>query len=416
MLKNLNIRLKLMIIGSLLTIVPLIAITVMTIVENKQMIKVAEEESTKLAFAELEDKVSMVYNIADTQHELLLQTLKSYLNITQEIVSNNGGISTGTQTVYWNTVNQYTKQITSVKLPTLLNGETWFGQTIKMGENVPVVDKVQALCGGVTSTVFQRINNTGDMLRVATNVLKQDGSRAIGTYIPQINPDGKPNPVVAAVLAGQTYTGRAFVVDKWYITAYAPIYDAKRQIIGALYVGIPIETTKKLRQDILDIKVGETGYAYVLESNGNYLISQHGKRDGDNILDAKDASGNYFIRNLLKKAMALNPGETGFISYPWKNQGDTEARIKDVKFMYFAPWDWIIGVGSYEEEVLAATRHIDESASRAAFILIAVTIVAFVAALLTWFFVSGTIAKPIVKASQIVRRIFVERDFTLNIP
>nr|MBL0731529.1 HAMP domain-containing protein [Desulfobacterales bacterium] len=39
-----------------------------------------------------------------------------------------------------------------------------------------------------------------------------------------------------------------------------------------------------------------------------------------------------------------------------------------------------------------------------------------VAALLTWFFVSGTIAKPIVKASQIVRRIFVERDFTLNIP
>ena len=416
MLKNLNLRLKLMIIGCLLTIVPLVAITVIDIVENRQLIKISEDESTKLAFEELENKVTMVYNLAETQHELLLQTLKNYLNVAQEVVSNNGGISTGTKMVYWNTVNQYTKQITPVKLPVLLNGDTWFGQISKTGENVPIVDKVQSLCGGVTSTVFQRMNRSGDMLRVATNVLQKDGSRAIGTYIPQIDPDGKPNQVVAAVLAGQTYTGRAFVVDKWYITAYAPIYSGERQVIGALYVGIPVETTKTLRQDILDIKVGETGYAYVLDSNGNYIISQHGQRDGENIWDSKDASGNYFVQDLVKTATALNPGETGSLSYPWKNKGEVEARIKDAKLMYFAPWDWVIGVAAYQNEVLAGTRHIQKRASRGTFILIIVTLFAFVAAFLTWFFVSGTIAKPIVNASGIVHKIAAERDFTLTVP
>ena len=53
--------------------------------------------------------------------------------------------------------------------------------------HVTVVDKVQELVGG-TCTIFQRMNDTGDMLRVSTNVEKLDGTRAIGTFIPAINP------------------------------------------------------------------------------------------------------------------------------------------------------------------------------------------------------------------------------------
>jgi hypothetical protein len=53
-------------------------------------------------------------------------------------------------------------------------------------------------------TIFQRVNQAGDMVRIATNVLK-DGKRAIGTAIPAVMPDGRPNPVVATVLAGKDY-------------------------------------------------------------------------------------------------------------------------------------------------------------------------------------------------------------------
>ena len=74
----------------------------------------------------------------------------------------------------------------------------------------------------VTKSVM---NDKGDMLRVCTNVMKTDGKRAVGTFIPATNPNGQPNPVVQTVLKGQTFKGKAFVVDRWYLTAYEPIKD-----------------------------------------------------------------------------------------------------------------------------------------------------------------------------------------------
>ncbi len=51
----------------------------------------------------------------------------------------------------------------------------------------PLVDEVKTLTGA-SSTVFQRMNDAGDMLRIATNVVANGGKRAIGTYIPAIDP------------------------------------------------------------------------------------------------------------------------------------------------------------------------------------------------------------------------------------
>ena len=90
--------------------------------------------------------------------------------------------------------------------------------------------------------------------------------RAVGTYVPKTNPGGQNNPVVAAVLRGETFKGRAFVVDSWYITSYAPIKNGEGDIIGMLYVGIPQEKVAGVRKGIEAIRVGQTGYAYVLDS------------------------------------------------------------------------------------------------------------------------------------------------------
>ncbi|SDY17294.1 hypothetical protein SAMN05660209_02198 [Geodermatophilus africanus] len=126
--------------------------------------------------------------------------------------------------------------MTPVELPRAAAGGTWLGQNTDPGVPTPVVDQVRDLVGG-TATVFQRTGPAGDMLRVATNVVGATGSRAIGTYIPATNPDGAPNPVLAAVLAGQTYRGNAFVVDSCYVSAYAPLFDGAGQVVGMVYVG-----------------------------------------------------------------------------------------------------------------------------------------------------------------------------------
>jgi len=76
-----------------------------------------------------------------------------------------------------------------------------------------------------TATIFQKD------LRISTNVRTADGERALGTRLSEA--------VFAQVLErGNIWADRAFVVNDWYITAYAPILDPDLRIIGALYVGL----------------------------------------------------------------------------------------------------------------------------------------------------------------------------------
>jgi two-component system NtrC family sensor kinase len=97
-----------------------------------------------------------------------------------------------------------------------------------------------------TATLFQ------DDLRIATNVLDEDGNRAVGTRVSR--------EVNAAVLGrGETYIGRAFVVTAWYITAYRPIKDIGGRTIGMLYVGMLERPYIDLRNRVMATFAGIAG-------------------------------------------------------------------------------------------------------------------------------------------------------------
>lgn len=85
-----------------------------------------------------------------------------------------------------------------------------------------------------TATIFM-----GD-LRISTNVQDNQGRRAVGTRVSR--------EVAEHVLQqGLSWTGRAFVVDTWYLSQYDPIKDPDGKIIGMLYVG-------ELEQRYLDMR------------------------------------------------------------------------------------------------------------------------------------------------------------------
>jgi len=46
----------------------------------------------------------------------------------------------------------------------------------------------------------------------------------------------------------------------------------------------------------------------------------------------------------------------GWIRYPWQNPGEADPRRKIVRYLHFKPWDWIIAVGSYEDEFYRETN------------------------------------------------------------
>ena len=67
--------------------------------------------------------------------------------------------------------------------------------------------------------------------RIATNVLRSGGARAIGTRLSE-------EVFKRVLLEKKKWIARAFVVNDWYFTAYEPILDLRGEAIGSLYVGM----------------------------------------------------------------------------------------------------------------------------------------------------------------------------------
>ncbi|HOV85256.1 MAG TPA: Cache 3/Cache 2 fusion domain-containing protein [Syntrophobacteraceae bacterium] len=387
-----SLRFKLVFLGVLLSLAPLVLITANTFFQNKKIVTDAGAIISAQAYADLEHLVKNVHAIVETQNIVLQDSVKNCINVARKVLSDAGGIRlSGAEKVPWKAVNQFTKQEVTVELPKMYVGDSWVGQNKDMKISTPMVDDVKSLVGG-TCTLFQRMNDAGDILRVATNVEGADKTRAIGTYIPAVNPDGKPNPVVAALTKGQTYYGRAIVVNEWYITAYEPLYDGNKQWIGALYFGIRHDSVQDLRRQLMEIKVGKTGYVYVLDSKGHYVISKNGERDGENILEVKDARGNFFIKEMIAKAQAAKVGSVFEHEYPWRNPGEQADKQKVAKLIYFQPWDWVIGAGTYVDEFFEARDMIVTSGNRNLLTGMILALAAALAAALIWFFISRNLS------------------------
>ena len=141
---------------------------------------------------------------------------------------------------------------------------------ILLNRNFSIVDQVR-------DTVFQQEiykgRNIGTAtiffkdIRISTNVLAPGKERAIGTRISE--------EVGEQVLqAGEKWTGRAFVVSDWYITAYEPITDIFGERVGMLYVGVLEEKYADIRRKALSVFILLTiagialaiGLGYFLES------------------------------------------------------------------------------------------------------------------------------------------------------
>ncbi len=312
-------------------------------------------------FEWVDETARSIYRLCEVAQNEISSTVSRNLSVADRVLGEQGGIRRDSEKVEWEAVNQFTKEKKSVHLPKLKLGDTWLGRNADPQAPSPFVDDIKNSVGG-TCTIFQRMNREGDMLRVCTNIETLEGRRAIGTYIPAIQEGGKKNAVVSTLLAGETFRGRAFVVNAWYITAYQPIFDDSKEVIGALYVGVKEENLESLRQAIMTADVCGDGYIYVLNAKGptrgHYVISKGGKRDGENLWDVRDADGRYLIREICETALKLEPYETGTVRYDWKNQGDAKARPNVVKLVYFEPWDWVIGAKIYEDEFAATMQEL----------------------------------------------------------
>jgi len=126
------------------------------------------------------------------------------------------------------------------------------------------------------------------------------------------------------------------------------------------------DMTEKEYQEILidslsKVVVGKDGYVYILDGSqgetlGNYILSCRRERDGENLWNIKDASGNLFIQDMINNTRTLADGKSYTIYYPWIDKGKKDSRMKIAVCVNFPEWNWVIGASAYHEDFMDSLK------------------------------------------------------------
>ncbi len=103
-----------------------------------------------------------------------------------------------------------------------------------LNNNFELVDRIQSLVFQDEKFQGRDVGNATiflDDVRVSTNVRLRDRTRALGTRVSK-------DVYHQVVEQRRTWLDRAFVIDRWYISAYRPIFNLGGDVIGILYVGV----------------------------------------------------------------------------------------------------------------------------------------------------------------------------------
>jgi methyl-accepting chemotaxis protein len=136
------------------------------------------------------------------------------------------------------------------------------GRTSQLG-NFQLVDRAKNLLG-VTATLFVRRGT--DFVRISTNVLRPDGSRAIGTVL---DPKGR---AYASLKEGRAFCGVVDILGKPYMTAYEPMRSSSGAVVGVWYAGYPLSGLANLGSHIRDASILDTGYLALLQADGKAIF------------------------------------------------------------------------------------------------------------------------------------------------
>ena len=390
-------------------IIPVLLLLALLLYQEQQVANRVTRELDQLNSAILSEAASDLYNLCRTADDLVRRQVDTALVIARELARREGGFRQAPPPVEWRAKNQLTATVETVRLPRFLLGTQPFTLVTSPQVTVPVVDALPRLAGA-SCTVFQRMNEAGDMLRVATTVIDQSGQRGTGTFIPARRPDGTPSEVISTVLRGETYRGPAFVVDAWYLSAYEPIRDSVGEIIGMLYVGIRMDAIDTLRRSIAD-EVGRKESSLMVlyakdltgrnRQRGEVVMSPRGALDGTNLWDARDAHGQLYIQNIIAHAVRLNPGEVGHLHVDILDGGITRTRM--IYYTYFAPWDWLLLSEGWKDELYAAVAGA-RAAIRDLVNQTALGALALVAAILALAIVFGNrVVRPVLHLTDVIR-------------
>jgi len=138
--------------------------------------------------------------------------------------------------------------------------------------------------------------------------------------------------------------------------------------------------TDDLRESVEAHRPGKSGYAFIMDGDGNMII--HPWLVG-NVLSMADAKGRLLLQDILDT-------KEGRTVYWWHDPGQTEPRQKMMTFRYLPELDWVVASSSYLDEVY-------EPLDRLRNILLAMGIMTFILVLPLAYYLGAKFVRPIAK-------------------
>ncbi|MCY6371294.1 Cache 3/Cache 2 fusion domain-containing protein [Clostridium ganghwense] len=304
-------------------------------------------KSQKAVFDEVTEKsehtTQLINSMVSVRNDLLSEKVWSDLHLAEKLLNGSGQLRID---------NTQQIQVGNYKLPSLYAGNT------NLTLDTTLVDDIKESIGAIASVFLLKDEK---LIRVTTNVTK-NGKRAMGTYI------SNNSPIYKKIINNKHYRGRALVIDNWFITGYRPLLDENGKVIGALALGYT-QLNNFLEKTLSDIKIGETGYIYIMNSKGDLLL--HPNIKGQSIKNFD------FSKEIIKN-------KNGKIEYKFNGV------YKLAAYRYFEPYDWYIVTTANYDDLKSSSKTILYTILLAGFIILLIsTLIALLSA--------NTLVKPINK-------------------
>ncbi len=183
-------------------------------------------------------------------------------------------------------------------------------------------------------------------VRVSTNVMSHDGVRAIGTIV--------SDEVYTTVLKeGKQWTGRAFVVNDWYISSYVPIISFEKKVVGMLYTGILEAKYRDMKRSSMLILFSVTSVGAAVAFLLSWML---GRTIIKRIRLLKEATDAIAAGNLDYKVQTGNISGLGILDEAFNNMTaslkDRDERLKKV-FQQMAKTERLAALG----QIAAGVAH-----------------------------------------------------------
>ncbi len=299
-------------------------------------------------------------NIFEVQTELKQKNINSSMEFTKYLFKERGNIMEGDSTIEMIAIDQETQAKHKVKL------KEWYLEGELLQYNYDFVDFIREK-GVEAVSILQKFPE--GYIRISTNVMNSEQKRAIGTFVPH------DSPVAKTVSKGEAYSGRAYVVNDWYITVYEPIF-VNSEIAGMLSVVVKQMDYELLKPIFYGKTYFQSGYPYVVSGDGISVINVSG-------IEGTDLKGTNFFRQLTQTKQA----DKEKFRYLWPE--DETGQWKWTYFKYFEPLDVYIATSIFEYELYSGLDKIRLG-----------IVIGVIIAIIVFFLGISSIIRPITKSIQ----------------